>query len=234
MKKKTQDPRIAKKVLEMVADHFKTTPDMLQSKDGDKVARQVVMFILKDGLGVTLQATLDAVDLKGAMSVYTASKAIKALLKTDTELAAKVEEIKAEVLMIISSPESASPGHVAPSAPATKPVAPKNQPSVPPTDPAKNAQLINKIREAVSSVFLGANLLLSENPALEVLLAKDAIVFLAWEHLLGTTSLGGIQDTLQIDENTLYYSIGRITAQMENRTGLKDKIKAARKTYEQS
>lgn len=219
MKRKTQDPRIAKKVIEMVATHYKTTPDALKDSDGDRTARQVIMYILKEELGGTLRVAREAINIKADMTVYTACTAIKALLKTDKALATAIEEIKTEALMIATTSGGES------NTPTTRsevaPVAPSNN----------TAQIINNVRKAVTSVFLGPDLLQSPDPGAEVVLAKDAVVFLVWDDF-PKIPLTELLSIFHLDQDGLYKAVGRISvAFKEDENGFKKKLKAARAGY---
>ncbi len=236
MKRKTQDPRIAQKVIEMVAVHYKTTPEVIKGKEGDRLHRQVVMHVLKDALGSSLKGTCEALSTT-SMTVYTASKTVKELLKTDTALATLIEEIKTEVLMLSAIPGGGQVGlpTTSPSSPLRQTISAGGKPN--PPEPIETAsvvttmnttQVIGKVQKAVTSFFLGADLLQSRDPAAEVLLAKDAVVFLVWDDFPKIT-LPEILSAFHLDQDGLYRAIGRISVCLKEDGGeLKKKLKAAR------
>lgn len=237
MKTKTQDPRIAQKVLEMVAVHYKTTPDILKTEEGDPVARKVVMYTLKEELGASLKASREAVGKKHDPDVYQAVKKVKVLLKTDTALASMIEEVKTEALMIATMPSrNASSPAVSPqrqsSTRAPKPpVTPEKSEAIQIIPSGNTAQTIASVRKAVTGVFLSADLLQSNDPAAEVMLAKDAVVFLVWDDF-PKIPLPEILSALHLDQDGLYRAIGRISVCLKEDGGeFKKKLKAARSAY---
>lgn len=240
MKTKTQDPRIAQKVLEMVADHYKTTPEKLKSVEGDPMAKKVVMYVLKEGLGASLKAAREAVNKKHDPDVYLAVKKIKALLRTDTTLAKMIEEAKAEALMIVAVPsgaETTSPSEPTStsrkSAPSDEktPAIPGKSEAIPSGTLGNTTQVIETVQKAVTSIFLGANLLQSPDPAAEVMFAKDAVVFLVWDDF-PKINRAEILKAFHLDQDGLYRAIGRISVCLkESGSELKKKLKAARAGY---
>lgn len=232
MQRKTQDPRIAEKVIEMVAAHYKTTPEALKSEGGDRTARQVVMYILKDELGGTLRIAREAINVKSDMTVYVASRTVKALLKSDSALATKIEEIKTEALMIAAVPGGSTtepPG--APVAPVQRRKNSKKDRAVSTGSSEKNTHIIERVQRAVTSIFLGSDLLQSSDPAAEVLLAKDAVVFLVWKDF-PEVSQAEILSSCHLDEKGFHRAVGRISVDLkEGVSGLKKKLKAARDAY---
>jgi len=245
-KQPPQDPRVANKVLEMVADHFKVSPAELKTPNGNKRARKVVMYILKEELGSSIKTAQEAVGEKWGPQVYAASKAIKPLLKTDTALSSVVEEIKTEVLMLTAMPDGSASTNAKP---PTSPRRIESASPMTPTPPAQSeppvsvathvptgntAQALAQVQKGVTGIFLGAGLLQSADPAAEVLLAKDVVVFLVWDDFPRITQAELLQ-ALHIDQNSLYRAIGRITATLRDNSGeLKHKLKAARATYSAS
>lgn len=238
MKMKTQDPRIAQKVIEMVAKHHKITPDELKDEKGNQVARQIVMYILKEELGSPLRISREAVNVKSDPSVYTASKAVKSMLKTDTALASLVEEIKTETLMITAMPNggNSTPIPVNPShQPTTRvqklPVVPERSEATQVIPSDSTAHTIAHVQKAVTGVFLGVDLLQSPDPAAEVMLAKDAVVFLVWDDFPKIPLLE-IVNAFHLNQDDLHRSIGRISVCLKEDGGeLKKKLKAARAMY---
>lgn len=238
MKRKTQDPRIAQKVIEMVAAHYKVTPEALKDEDGDRKARQVVMYTLKEELGAPLRTAREVINVKSDPTVYAAVKAVKSLLKTDTALAAMIEEIKTEVLMITAMPGGSvsASGPTSPTRPPasastkTAPLAGKTE-AAPIVASGNTAQSIANVQKAVTGVFLGADLLQSRDPAAEVMLAKDAVVFLVWDDFPKITT-AEILSAFHLDQDGLYRAIGRISVSLkEDGSELKKKLKAARGAY---
>lgn len=249
VQRKTQDPRIAEKVIEMVAAHFHTTPDVVRSEGGSKSVKYVVMYVLKHELGSSLRVAQEAVNVKSAPTVYTAIKSVTALLATDGDLRAKIEEIKAEVLMITTALGGKVPGD---SAADTAPVSPPTKESGEPKDqPARVAistrkpkptasqpvgsvnGIVGKVQRAVSSVFLGADLLQNPNATTEVQLAKDAVVFLVWDDS-PNADLTETLNTLHLDTDGFHKAIGRISVCLREKDGgrqLRKKLKAARAAY---
>lgn len=238
MKPKAQDPRIAQKVLEMVAAHYKTTPEALKGKEGDPIAKKVVMYTIREGIGGLIRSAREAVGKKYDPDVYQAVKKVQGLVKTDPALASLIEEIKTEVLMIANMPSS--------SAEATESTSPPYQPrshtqkssvtsertEVLAVAPTKTiTQNIISVKEAVTSVFLGASLLQSPDPAADVMLAKDAVVFLVWDDF-PKIPLTEILSAFRLDKDGLYRAIGRISVCLKEDGGeLKKKLKAARVAY---
>lgn len=239
MKAKTQDPRIAQKVLEMVAAHYKTTPDVLKSDEGDPIAKKVVMYTIKEGLGGSIRSAKEAVNKKHDPDVYQAVKKIKGLVKTDTGLASLIEEIKTETLMIAAMPSGSASAPSGPTSPPRQPAARTPRSATAPEKPeatqviptGNTAQTIASVQKAVTGVFLGADLLQSRDPASEVMLAKDAVVFLVWDDF-PKIPLPEILSAFHLDKDGLYRAIGRISVCMkEDGSELKKKLKAARGAY---
>ncbi len=233
MKTKTQDPRIAEKVLEMVAAHYKTTSEALKSDQGDPIAKKVVMYTLKEGLGGSIRSAREAVGKKHDPDVYQAVNKVKGLLKTDTDLASLVEEIKTEALMITAMPGGGS----------DEPVTNRRQAFASNSQPASlvsqermaansdSLQSVEKVQKAVVSVFLGSNLLQSVDPSTDVLLAKDLVVFLIWNDF-PKTPLSEILNSFRLDQDGFYRAIGRISVLLREEGGeFKKRLKAARNTY---
>ncbi len=239
--KKIQDPRIAQKVIEMVAAHYNTTPDTLKDGDGDRTARQAIMYILKDELGGTLRVAREAINVKSDITVYTASKSIKALLKTDTTLAEAIEKIKTEVLMIVAMPgsKSADASALRVSGSERQSISPRAKSGAIPgqseptsvATPSNVAQVIGNVQKAVTGVFLSSDLLQSPDPTAEVLLAKDAVVFLVWNDF-PKISQAEILSAFRLNQDGLYRAIGKISVCLkEDGSKLKKKLKVARSTY---
>ncbi len=241
MKRKTQDPRIAQKVIEMVAAHYKTTPEVLKSAEGDLKARRIVMFILREELGTSIRTAREAVNKKNDPDVYIAVKKIKGLLNTDTALASMIEEIKTEVLMLSAMPGGPSPAVVQSSpmrqsmSASAKPLPSASQPEVAPaSNNGSTAQIIGNVRKAVTGIFLGADLLQSRDPASEVMLAKDAVVFLVWDDFPKINQTE-ILSAFHLDQDGLYRAVGRISVTLkEDGSELKKKLKAVRAAYAQA
>ena len=238
MKRKIQDPRIAQKVLDMVAVHYNTTPNILKGEDGDPVAKNVVMYILKEGLGASLKASKEAAGKKHDPDVYQAVKKVRMLVETDIALASLIEEIKTEVLMITVMPsetgstsESFSPIRQRTTS-ITKELTASEKDELAPIITSENmVQIIGSVQKAVISIFLGADLLQSRDPATEVMLAKDAVVFLVWDDFPKITK-AEILSAFRLDQDELYRAIGRISVCLkEDGNELKKKLKAARNAY---
>jgi len=238
VKADTQDPRITQKVLEMVAAYYKTTPGALKGDEGDPIAKKVVMYTLKEELGASLKASREAVGKKYDPYVYQAVKKVKGLMKTDTALSSLIEEIKTEALMI-TVPPSGSAGAMGPTSPPRQPtprtpkppVTSKKAEALTVVPSGNTAQSIASVRKAVTGVFLGADLLQAPDPAAEVMLAKDAVVFLVWDDF-PKISLPEILSAFHLDQDGLYRAIGRISVSLkEDGSELKKKLKAARGAY---
>ena len=238
MKRTTGDPRIASKVVEMVAAHYKTTPAVLKTDEGELKARRAVMYILKEGFGTTLREAREAVNKKSDPDVYLAVKAIKGLLKTDTALATMIEEVKTEVLMLSAMPGGPSPATTQ-SSPSRQTMSASAKPlpsvsqseTVPTANNGTTPQIIINVQRAVTGVFLGADLLQSSDPAAEVMLAKDAVVFLVWDDF-PKISQAEILSAFHIDQDGLYRAVGRILVTLkEDGSELRKKLKAARAAY---
>lgn len=237
MKRKTQDPRIAQKVIEMVAAHYKTTPAALKDDDGDRRARQVIMYTLREELGSPIRIAREVINVKSDPSVYAAIKTIKTALKTDTILAKIIEEIKTETLMIAAmlgvpaSPATSSSSTRRTMSADGKPNLPAQPEAAPIVTTGNAIQVIGKVQKAVTGMFLGADLLQSRDPAAEVMLAKDAVVFLVWDDFPKITQ-AEILSAFHLDRDGLYRAIGRISVTMkEDGSELKKKLKAARAEY---
>lgn len=220
MERKTQDPRIVSKVLEMVASHYKTSPDSLMDDNGDRTARQVVMYVLKDELGTTLRTSREAVNVKADMTVYTASKSVKELLKNDQALAEKIEQIKTEVLMLAASAPL-------PSQQLGRAVQPEAKVA---ETTEKPDGVIGNVQKAVTSVFLGPDLLRSADPGKDVTLAKDVILFLLWSDF--QEPMEKVLENFHIaNQDDFFRAIGRITVSQREDVELKKKLRAARNLY---
>jgi len=196
------------------------------------------MYTLKEALGGSLRSAKEAVGKKHDPDVYQAVKKVKGLVKTDTALASLIEEIKTETLMIAAMP-SGSAGATGPTSPPRQPTPRTPKPPVtsekteaPAVVPSGNtAQNIASVQKAVTGVFLGADLLQSRDPAAEVMLAKDAVVFLVWDDF-PKIPLPEILTAFHLDKDGLYRAIGRISVCLkEDGSELKKKLKAARGAY---
>jgi len=225
-------------VLEMVAAHYKTTPEALKDKDGDRKARQVVMYILKAELGASINTSSRVINVKSSPTVYAAIKAVKDLLKTDTALATMIETIKTEVLMLSAVPGGHAPAPVQSNpmrqtmSASGKPLPSASQLEIVSTATNKSTeQIIGNVQKAVTGIFLGADLLQSRDPAAEVTLAKDAVVFLVWDDFPKITQ-AEILSAFHLDQNGLYRAVGRISVDLkEDGSELKKKLKTARAAY---
>ncbi len=237
MKAKTQNPQIAHKVLEMVAAYYKTTPDILRGKEGNSLAKKVVMHTLKEGLGASVQASREAVGKKYGAEVYQAIKKVKTLLKTDTALASMIEEIKTEALMIAAMPDR----NDSPSAPESPPrqSAPRRVKGS--TASGKTETLIlasgnaidviENVQKAVTRTFLPDDLLRSHDPAAKVMLAKDVVLFLFWNDF-PKESMSSIMNSFRIDDmDDFYRAIGRVTVCLRDDGEFRKRLKVARKAY---
>ena len=225
---KTEDTRIVEKVLEMVAAHYDTTPETLKSANGDPIAKKTVMYILKEGLGTSIRTAKEAVNKKYDPDVYAAVKKIKERLQTDAGLATKIEEIKTEVLMMTALPDSGRPTPI----PTKRTRGDSNIPARPALNGATEhaPDLIGKIQQAVTKVFLGADLLRSPDPAADVLLAKDVVVFLAWDDS-PAIPLHDVLETFHLDEDGFHRAVGRIVVKIKRDESLQKKLQAARTAY---
>lgn len=241
MKTKTFDPQITQKVLEMVANHYKTTPEVLRSDEGDQTAKKVVMYIIREGIGGSIRSAKDAVGKKHDNDVYMAIRKVKELMGSDAALDSLVEEIKTEAIMIAALP-SGDVGTTGPTSPSLPPtprpqrtaVSPERTETLVTPPPGSASQNIANVQKAVTGVFLGANLLQSPDPAAEVMLAKDVVVFLVWDDF-PKIPLHEILSTFRLDMDGFYRAIGKTSVRLKEEGGeLKKKIRAARGAYPQA
>ncbi len=201
--KKTQDNSVLNtKVREMVAQYYKEDPIALHDGNGSKEARDTIMYVLKEGLGQTTRAAREAVSVKSDMTVFQACKRVEKLLKNDSALSAKIEEIKAVILADAMS-EAGSPSPASSVDTATEP----------PTDLKENKRTLLRsvrvVQEAVAEVFLGTALLQSPDPTVDVLLARDIVPFILWSDMC--YSAEDITSTLNLGQSDLYTAIGKVS-----------------------
>lgn len=235
MQAQIQNSRVVELTLKMVAKHYGTTPEALKSDQGNPAAKKVVMHVLKEVLGTTLRTAKEAVGQKYDPAVYSAIKNVKKWLKTDQSLGTLIDEITTEALMITSlggedpqSSELVAKESTIPRASVAKIPATPSKAKMVQTSAKDTTQVVTNVEKAVTSVFLGENLLRSNDPTGEITLAKDTVLFIIWSDFQ-KHSLNEVMNIIHLENvDDFYRSIGRVTVFLKGDEIFRKKVKAVR------